>query len=217
MELKKKKKKSKIVPCCRRGSWSSWWAPESVRCEARSCGAGDFRHFPSVGVDGDGHFVRQPDWLLMATGSQVTSKVPSCGPNSTWTSMGGSGTPLGSVRNRRADVLGFDRYAVDGVGWQARDGVPEDARLDGPHFDVIDADGVLVIGVGRQPRDESWRGRHVTHPDASRRRRHFLANDHSAGRVQRCPATQRHGPDTYPVRLQGQETNEDDSWRQFLL
>ena len=58
MELKKKKKKSKIVPCCRRGSWSSWWAPESVRCEARSCGAGDFRHFPSVGVDGDGHSVR---------------------------------------------------------------------------------------------------------------------------------------------------------------
>ena len=57
----------------------------------------------------------------------------------------------------------------------------------------------------------------MTHPDASRRRRHFLANDHSAGRVQRCPATQRHRPDTYPVRLQGQETNEDDSRRQFLF
>jgi hypothetical protein len=41
----------------------------------------------------------------------------------------------------------------------------------------------------------------VTHPDASRSRRNFLANHHRAGSVQRGPASQRHRADANPVRL----------------
>ena len=66
----------------------------------------------------------------MATGRQVTSKVPFCGPNSTWNTFGQRAEfDVGAVlfgvlgrrlvhrvKVRRADVLGFDRYAVDGVG-----------------------------------------------------------------------------------------------------
>ena len=79
--------------------------------------------------------------------------------------------------------------------------MPEDTGLDCAYFDVVDADGVLVVGVGRQPGNQGGGGRHVTHADAGRRRRHLLADHHGARGVQRRTPPRRHRPHADPVRL----------------
>lgn len=84
--------------------------------------------------------------------------------------------------------------------------MPVDAGLDRPHLHVVDADGVLMVRVARQPGDDGGGARNVARLDVRGTQRDVLADHHRAGRVARRAPVRSDGPhaDAVGLRRTGQ-------------
>lgn len=79
--------------------------------------------------------------------------------------------------------------------------MPVDSRLDDAYFYVVDADGVLEIGVGGEPGDDGRSGGDGSGFDAGGTEGGVLPYHHRAGCVPRGPSIRRHRADADAMKL----------------
>lgn len=104
----------------------------------------------------------------------------------------------------RPQMLGPHGHPVLGARRQARDGVPIHARLDGAHLHIVHTHHMLVVRVGRQPRDDRRGTRYVR--GAHRRgaqMRGVAPDDHCAGGVPGRLTVLGHAAHANAMRLRG--------------
>ena len=108
-------------------------------------------------------------------------------------------------KRRGFDILGPDCDFVDSIGRKACNGVFVRAGLDRPHFHVVDAHGVLEVGVGGQPGDDGRGAGHIAGAHAGGSQGRIFANDHGTGGVLGCFPVDRHRSDADAMRLEKAE------------